>query len=290
MAKITEGTVPFKGYETWYRRVGEAGAGKIPLLALHGGPGITHSYLKSLDDLAVNGREVIYYDQIGCGNSQGPLDGDFYSVELFVEEVGAVIAALGLHEVHILGQSWGGMLLLAYMIHKKPQGVKSIILSSAPPSIPLFESEVARLVKWLPPDMTAAVEKGLKEKHYDAPDFLAASDMYYGRHVVNMDPMPDYVAHSFAQAGNVYHTLWGYTEFALTGKLKGWDISDRLREIAVPALLISGSADEVTPLQVKLESDRIPQAEWHLLPGTHLVHAEQRDAYNEIVAQFLDKF
>jgi proline-specific peptidase len=287
MPKITEGTIPFKGYNTWFRRVGSSEPGKIPLLALHGGPGFPHNYLESLDDLAEKGREVIYYDQIGCGKSPGPDDDDFYNMELFEEELTAVIKALGLTEVHILGQSWGGMLLMDYMITKKPQGVKSIVLSSSPASVPLFESEINRLVSWLPPDAIAAIEKGMKEGKYDAPDFLAASDLYYSRHVVNLDPLPDVVAHSFANPSRVYIIMQGYTEFMVIGKFKGWDVTGRLHEITTPTLLVSGVSDEVTPLLVKEEYDRIPNAEWRLLPGTHLIHVEQRDTYNRLVEEFL---
>jgi proline-specific peptidase len=176
-----------------------------------------------------------------------------------------------------------------YMITKKPQGVKSIVLSSSPASIPLFESEINRLVSWLPPDAKAAIEKGMKEGKYDASDFLAASDLYYSRHVVNLDPLPGFVAYSFENQSRVYIIMQGYTEFMVIGKLKGWDVTGRLHEITVPTLLVSGASDEVTPLLVKEEYDRIPNAQWHLLPGTHLVHVEQRDTYNRLVEEFLRK-
>ena len=50
MARTSEGTVPFQGYRTWYRIVGElpAASGKLPLLVLHGGPGFPHDYLEDL--------------------------------------------------------------------------------------------------------------------------------------------------------------------------------------------------------------------------------------------------
>jgi proline-specific peptidase len=245
--------------------------------------------MQSLDDLAAKGREIIYYDQIGCGNSPGPDDADFYSIELFEEELTNVIKGLGLKEVHILGQSWGGMLLMDYMITKKPQGIKSIIISSSPASVPQFEGEINRLVSWLPPDAKVAIEKGMKEEKYDAPDFLAASDLYYSRHVMNLDPLPDFVSYSFERHSNVYVIMQGYTEFMFIGKLKGWDVTDRLHEIAVPTLLVSGVSDEVTPFLVKQEYDRIPKAEWHLLPGTHLIHVEERDVYNRLVEDFLNR-
>ena len=47
---VSEGYIPFKGYQTWYRIVGDGEVkGKLPLLALHGGPGASHDYLESLD-------------------------------------------------------------------------------------------------------------------------------------------------------------------------------------------------------------------------------------------------
>jgi proline-specific peptidase len=95
------------------------------------------------------------------------------------------------------------------------------------------------------------------------------------------------VAYSFEHQSQVYVIMQGYTEFMVIGKLKDWDVSDRLQEITVPTLLISGVSDEITPLLVKEEYDRIPNARWHLLPGTHLVHVEQRDTYNRLVEEFL---
>ena len=78
MATKSEGIVPFRGYRTWYQVVGElpATSGKLPLLVLHGGPGVPHDYLEDLSGLAADERAVIFYDQIGCGNSDHPDDGD----------------------------------------------------------------------------------------------------------------------------------------------------------------------------------------------------------------------
>src|SRR5919108_2570883 len=74
MGTTSEGTVPFRGYRTWYRAVGElpAPAGKPPLLVLHGGPGFPHDYLEDLAGLADRGRPVVFYDQLGCGRSDHP--------------------------------------------------------------------------------------------------------------------------------------------------------------------------------------------------------------------------
>jgi proline-specific peptidase len=286
--KVVEGVIPFKGYHTWYQRVGESLPGKTPLLALHGGPGALHNYLKSLDGVAELGREVIYYDQLGCGNSPTPDDPDLWTTQLWQEEIDVVREALGLDEVHILGQSWGGMLAMQYAI-AQPKGVKSMVVASSPASMTLWESEAMRLLQWLPTPMKEAIEKGLAEGQYDSPEYLEAADEYYRRHVCYLDPQPDYVAYSFSHMGPVYHTMQGYNEFMVIGKLTGWDVTDRLPEITIPTLVTSGVMDEATPLIAKQIHDLIPNSEWALLMGTHLVHVELKDEYNRVVEDFFSR-
>ena len=80
--------MPFLGHRTYYRIVGESTAGRAPLLLLHGGPGSTHNYFEVLDRIAgETGRQVISYDQIGCGNSY--LDGhpELWTQETWINEL-----------------------------------------------------------------------------------------------------------------------------------------------------------------------------------------------------------
>src|SRR5438270_4086662 len=108
----TEGTIPFRGFETWYRIVGDGEEpGKLPLLLLHGGPGAPHDYLEALERVAETGRRAIFYDQVGCGKSSRTNE-SMWTVETFVEEVGVVREALGLARMHLFGPSWGGMLAM----------------------------------------------------------------------------------------------------------------------------------------------------------------------------------
>src|SRR6476660_7425475 len=96
---VTEGTVPFRGFRTWYQVVGELPApdGMLPLLVVSGGPGCAHDYLQDLASLAdESGRPVVFYDQLGCGRSDQPDDPALWVMDTFVEEVAAVRAALGL--------------------------------------------------------------------------------------------------------------------------------------------------------------------------------------------------
>ncbi|MDQ3547814.1 MAG: proline iminopeptidase-family hydrolase, partial [Chloroflexota bacterium] len=153
VAATQEGSIPFRGYQTWYRIVGEQAAPEmLPLLCLHGGPGAPSYYLEPLAAMAATGRQVIFYDQLGCGRSDQPSDPSMWTVVLFVDELRTVRDVLGLDRVHILGQSWGGMLLLEYAL-TQPAGVASLTLASTTSSIPAWISEANRLLTELPADV-----------------------------------------------------------------------------------------------------------------------------------------
>ncbi len=291
MAKITEGYIDFKGYKTYYRIVGERSKGMLPLLALHGGPGCAHDYLESLDGLADRyGRQVVYYDQLGCGKSVVPgSHPDMWCAELWEEEIDVVRKALGLEHIHMLGQSWGGMLTMQYAINKQPTGVSSITIASSPASMDLWLSEANRLRSYLPKKMQEALTQADIDGDYSRPEVVEASAEYYRRHVCRIVPYPDFVERSFSQMGEPYMVMQGASEFVVTGKMKDWDYSDRLDKINIPTLVTSGIDDEATPAVSKQIYDGVKDCRWELIPGTHLCHVEYPDLYNSIVEKFMEE-
>ncbi|WP_019695496.1 alpha/beta fold hydrolase, partial [Mycobacterium avium] len=109
--------VAVPGGQVWFQRTG-GGAG-LPLLVIHGGPGLPHDYLRSLRRLATD-REVIFWDQLGCGNSKCPPNPGLWTMERSVAEVDAVVRALRLDRFHLFGNSWGGMLAQQYVLDAAP--------------------------------------------------------------------------------------------------------------------------------------------------------------------------
>jgi proline iminopeptidase/L-proline amide hydrolase len=291
MVTETTGTMDFCGYKTWYRIVGEPNPAKAPLLTIHGGPGNTHYYLRSLDEVAERfGRQVIYYDQISCGNSPTPPMPDKWSAELFEEELAALREHLGLDPVHILGQSWGGMLLMQYATHH-PEGVSSMIVASSPASSDLWLEEAVRLRSYLPKEMEEALAQADIDGDYDRPEVVAASAEYYRRHVsaVPEAERPDNVRKPFEDPVGtmVYNTMQGKSEFVMTGKLSHWDVTDDLPGVTIPTLVTSGVADEATPKISKIIYDAIPDCEWELFDGTHCCHLEHPHEYAERIERFM---
>ncbi|HEV8190414.1 MAG TPA: proline iminopeptidase-family hydrolase, partial [Ktedonobacterales bacterium] len=240
----TEGYIPFHGYRTWYCIVGDPAwdVERAPILLLHGGPGATHDYLEPLEALADSQRRVILYDQLGAGNSDHPHDPTMWTVALYVEELAAVREALGLSRVHILGQSWGGMLAMEYAL-TQPQAVLSLVIADSPASMQQWVAEANRLRAELPPEVQQTLLEHEAAGTTESPEYQEAMQAFYQRHVCRLDPLPDYVARSFqkmAAEPEVYYTMNGPSEFHVIGTIKDWDIVDRLGEIHIPTLLISG--------------------------------------------------
>ena len=118
--KIKEGYINFKNHKTYYRIVGNQIGNKKPLILLHGGPGSTHNYFEVFDELAaLDNRMIIMYDQIGCGNSFISGHPEYFTPEVWLDELQELRKQLNLKEVHILGQSWGGMMCLLDAIKYK---------------------------------------------------------------------------------------------------------------------------------------------------------------------------
>lgn len=287
--KITTGTMPFKGYQTYYRIVGEP-TDNAPLLLIHGGPGSTHNYFEVLDDLAVTTRrQIISYDQIGCGESYVDGHPELWTLTTWLDELEALRSHLHLDRVNLLGQSWGGMLIIAYMIDRHPEGIESIILSSTLPSSELWSHEQQRLISFMPADEQEAIARAVATGNFDDPAYLKANDHYTVLHADEItDASPECFRRPKRFGTESYLTAWGPNEYTPTGTLRDFDYTDRLGEITDPTLIISGTNDECTPLIAKTMADNMPNAIWELLDGArHMTFIDQTDTYKQLLIGWL---
>jgi L-proline amide hydrolase len=279
---------------TWYRVVGDLKSAKTPVMILHGGPGAGHNYCEPIADvLAQTGRAGVLYDQIGCGNSTHLPDKpkEFWTPELFMEELVLLTEHLGIsNKYNIVGQSWGGMLGMQFAI-QKPKGLNAMVIADSPASMEVWVSEANKLRKELPPEVEATLLKHEAAETTEDPEYIAAVDVFYSRHLCRI-PQPPYVVASFDQLAadpTVYHTMNGPSEFHVIGSLKHWDIRPQLKEIKTPTLLVSGQYDEATPAMVKEINGLIPGSKWELFAeSSHMPHVEEPAKFKRVVAEFLD--
>lgn len=295
-AMQSQGHAPYGNHRTWYRVTGDLRSGLVPLVVAHGGPGCTHDYLDSLADLAADGRAVVHYDQLGNGHSthlpEAPVE--FWSIRLFLDELDNLTRHLGIQErYNLLGQSWGGMLAAEHAV-RRPAGLNALVIASSPSSFPLWVREALRLREQLPREVRDALARHEATGDYAHPEYVAATEIFYRRHVCRLETWPDEVQRTFAAIEadpTVYHTMNGPTEFHVIGTLRDWDIGDRLASINVPTLVLSGRYDEATPACVAAYVECIPGARWVLMEASsHMCHVEERGKTMREVGAFLSRY
>ncbi len=290
--KVQEGYMPYLGYQTYYRIVGENTGNKKPLVLLHGGPGSTHNKFEVLDRLAEEtGRQLIMYDQIGCGESYVENRPDLWNAETWVNELIALREYLGIKECHLLGQSWGGMLLLTYVCNYNPEGIQSIILSSTLPASWMWGEEQKRLIKLMPKNMQEAITIATSTGNYDDPAYVAAEAEYMLRHCNGPDEEDsrDCVRRPRRGGDEAYVVGWGPNEFTPLGTLKDYDVTNQLKDIKQSALVINGGDDMCTPYIAKYMYDHIPNSKWELFQNCrHTCYVEDTDKYIDLLKEWLN--
>ncbi len=106
-----------------------------------------------------------------------------------------------------------------------------------------------------------------------------------------MDPQPECLSRVAEKPGDeVYHIMWGPSEWLVTGTLKDWDITDRLGEIQVPTLVIGGRFDEATPVITETIHSGIPSSEWVIFENSgHFAYLEETERYLKVLIKFFDR-
>jgi proline-specific peptidase len=264
-----------------------AGSGERTLLTLHGGPGVPSPYLYSMADLAGPNRRVVFYDQLGCGDSDKHGDPSLWVIEKFVEGVEAVRIGLGLGQIDLWGQSFGGMLAQEYAL-AYPDALRTLTLASTICSASFHRTELARLIDEFPPDTRAQLRHAHLTGDTSAPGYHGASQEFWARHVSRIPHSPEMQDSTDRTAVDMFTAMWGPDDVAMVGTLKDWDISGRIHDITTPTLITVGAYDELTPASSEMIAERITGSTLVLFQqSSHHAHWEERERYMQVVGTFL---
>lgn len=280
-------------FRVWTKRVGNNPT--VKLLLLHGGPGATHEYYEACDSyLPAAGIEYYYYDQLGSYYSDKPEDPDLVNIEHYVEEVEQVRQALKLDRSNffLLGQSWGGILAMEYVL-KYQEHIKGLIISNMMASIPLY-NQYAREVLMPEMDQEALAEIQAIEAAGDIenPRYMELlNPHHYEKHVNRMpiEEWPEPLTRSLGHINpSIYVPMQGPSELGASGKLLEWDRTADLPKITVPALTIGARYDTMDPAHMEWMAGELPNGRYLYCPeGSHMALYDDQETYFKGVIDFI---
>lgn len=267
----------------------------IKLLLLNGGPGCTHEYFECFESfLPAEGIEFIYYDQLGCGNSDNPNDTTMWDLARFVEEVETVRKSLDLNKenFYLLGHSWGGILALEYAL-KYQDNMKALIISNMMSSCPdygLYADDV--LAKQMDPKILDTIRMIEEKGDFGNPRYMALlMPNFYEKHILRMpvDQWPEPVSRSFSKMNqSLYVTMQGPSEFGIAGNLENWDRKADLPKLSVPTLTIGAKNDTMDPEHMKWMSTQVQNGSYLYCPnGSHMDMYDDQEVYMSGLIKFL---
>lgn len=286
--------------ETSYSIWGNLSSKKVPLICVHGGPGIPHDYLLPISLISTDYTiPVVMYDQVGCGRSTHfsphQYHPSFFTIDLFLAELDNLIRCLGITVYDLFGHSWGGMLISSYAL-TQPAGLRKLILCSTPSSMKTFVQVGAELRSFLPLEIQASLSDPLSPEH------ATAAMELHRRHLCRVEPFfPEELMtslHSLAENDTVHHAMNGGpstpASVDINGSLKDWSVVSELglvTEKTVPGgvLLINGYFDSaqdacILPWFSKTKA-RVKWVQFAL--SSSMPHLEETDRFVGVVGRFL---
>lgn len=267
------------GYETF----GAPGA-EIPIIAVNGGPGLSHAYMMQNDlwQRVAAHRLVIFYDQRGTGASKHLQPDAAQSMEAQVADLDAIRKALALDHVAVLGDSYGGMIAMAYGA-AHPEHVARLILSDS--AAPSWKG----LVHLLPEVFPDQEERGETEGKRLAADPEAAAQAGFVNHMRMMFYSTDLRDAYLAHMGNLgFEPAIGRAVQQATQNL---DLTAKLADFKFQTLVINGRYDmNVAPLTAWRIAHAIPGAKLVFFEKSgHLPAFEEPERYLEVLESFLKR-
>ena len=255
----SSGYVEVDGGQLFYQTYGSG----YPLIVVHGGPGLDHSYLfPQMLELAKQ-YHLIFYDQRGSGRSLDACsEPQYLTIEQFVKDLEAVCVALKLDKYALVGHSWGGLLVLNYALNYSDYISHIILLNTLGAdrqSYDAYAQEASRRVVCVQEEIAAF----FSEELFCALGETEMETLYRTLFSIYFNNQKDVALLSLfqpkASAVSGYKVMQ-YMEYAYLAHAH-YDLFPALQFLKVPTLLVHGEQDIVPVSTAQKIKDTLPYAQ-----------------------------
>ncbi len=272
------------GISLYYETIGNG----TPIVVVHGGPGLDHSYLLPQMGELAKGYKLIFYDQRAMGKSSADFDTSLMTMNSFVEDLEGIRKAFGLEKINLMGHSWGGLVSMFYAI-KYPSHLQSLILVNTTPASSTLRnlSFAVMSSKTTKEDSIAQLQiagtEGFRKRD---PAAMAKFFRLLFRSSFHNKHYSDSLTLTFDSSYSAKSAM--VRQLGRDSTLRSYDIHARLDTIQCPALIIGGSDDAVVPGTNEQIHDHIRGSQYILLPECgHFPYIEAGEKFFPLVREFL---
>lgn len=174
---------------------------------------------------------------------------------------------------------------------KYQQNLKGLIVANMVASIPDYNKYAEEvLAKQMDPNVVAEIKAIEAKKDFKNPRYEELLiPNFYNQHICRLVPWPEPVSRSFSKINNgIYVLMQGPSEFGASGRLEHWDIKARLKEIAVPALMIGARYDTMDPKAMEAQSKAVQHGSYLYCPnGSHLAMWDDQQVFMNGVIKWI---
>lgn len=243
-APVKRGYVAIKDGKLFYQIAGQGD----PIIVIHGGPGLDQGYLLPNMALLAKKHQVVFYDQRGSGCSIFThLDPHSITTEQFVEDIETLRKELGFQKITLVGHSWGAFLAMHYALKYAPNLNKIVLMNSAPMTSSGIQDFVEKVEERIKPS-AAEMEEILRSPEFEAGDPQTVSkyySLYFKHYLYNPGDLSKINVQLEPQGVSSGIKVSKILEEEILSKYV--DLTDGLKKLKVPTLIIHGDHD-VVPL------------------------------------------
>lgn len=260
----------------------EHGSGD-PLLLIMGLAADSQAWMFQVPDFSAQYR-TIAFDNRGVGRSSKPAGA--YSIHQMADDAAGLMEQLGIDRAHVVGVSMGGMIAQELTL-RHPQRVRSLVLGCTyPEPDEKVEQQRAFTLTQLGGSIGAEGEAKI--------DLSTINPMMFMQQMLPTVFNQDFIMRELPKLLQVFSGAlqYGFSLEAILGQVSavmGHRATDRLHQIAVPTLVITGDADLlISPANSDIIAQAIPGARLVKVPGgSHGFNFETPDVFNREVLSFL---
>lgn len=277
---IIEEFKKINGVNLYFKTIGEG----IPIVIVHGGPGLAHNYLYNYFSELSDQYKLIFYDQRACGLSSGEEFEENISIDNYVEDIEEIRKVFNINEINLIGQSYGGIISLSYAV-KYPKNMKSLILVESagitPKSDLNFEANLdkrmtnadKKKLSYIEKRITIETDKGIILQEY----FMILFKYYFFDmnfvHELNLCYLTDKMVEKLFLCGRLLK--------------HNSELLALLTTINCPTLIMHGDFDPTPVEDIQIVHEAIENSEFIILKNCgHFAHIEQNKQYFNTIRRF----